>query len=98
LTPHKRAQPAEALSLPLAPVGHASDIDWFIQWSKDNLKKSSYGAEFALAMHKNKIYPDNTIPDLTDELLLQLLPMLKPASVPRFHNACAVERKTMLRE
>jgi hypothetical protein len=48
-----------------------------------------YSHEFGQVMLENEVYPDNTIPDLGDALLMDLLPLLKPASISCFRWVCA---------
>ncbi|KAF9509947.1 hypothetical protein BS47DRAFT_1364858 [Hydnum rufescens UP504] len=71
----------------LGPVRQAGNIPAFLTWAK--MVGHPYSHEFGQEMLENEVYPDNTIPDIGDALLMELLPLLKPASISHFFQACA---------
>ncbi|KAF9503266.1 hypothetical protein BS47DRAFT_1369664 [Hydnum rufescens UP504] len=86
LTPQKQSNQTPATPRSVAPVGKPHDVNQFIEW--ESFKNLPYNTEFGNAMHAAEVYPEATLSQLKDELLIRVLP-LKEASIPQFHDACA---------
>ncbi|KAF9503364.1 hypothetical protein BS47DRAFT_1369589 [Hydnum rufescens UP504] len=77
LDPQKQSNQTPATPGSVAPVGEPHDVNQFIEWASS--KNLPYNTEFGNAMHAAEVYPDATLSQLKDELLIRVL-LLKEAS------------------